>query len=295
MENVIDLHTHTNKSDGTYTPNELLIEAENKHLEILSITDHETVEAYYDIDRSLFSGMIIPGIELRTSCLGVAIELLGYGFDIDIMRDSLKKYHYMNTQELDNYMINLAYEQYTKRGIKIDKTFIQDYNPVIFPRLSKYIQASVFRHSENEYLLKDIPEGKSFFRTCITNPKSPLFLDLSSAFPSASDLIKAIKNADGLVAIPHIFEYQDNAENILKELLENYDIDIIECYYQSFTKEQTNYLLNICKKYNKFSSGGSDFHGSIRPDVFLGTGKNNNLFIPKEEVNLWIHLLKNKF
>lgn len=295
MKNIIDLHTHTNKSDGTYTPNELLIEAENKHLEILSITDHETVEAYYDIDRNLFSGMLIPGIELRTSCLGVAIELLGYGFDINMMRNSLKHYNYLNTKELDNYMIRLAYEQYTKRGIKIDKTFIQDYDPITFPRLSKYIQFSVFKHSENEYLLKDIPVGKSFFRTCITNPKSPLFLDLSSAFPSSNDLIKAIKDANGLVAIPHIFEYQDNAKDILKELLENYDIDIIECYYQSFTNEQTDYLLDICKKYNKFTSGGSDFHGSIRPDVSLGTGKNNNLFVPKEKVDLWIPQLKNIF
>jgi len=211
------------------------------------------------------------------------------------MRTILKKYHYKNTEELDKYMIQLAYEQYTQRNVLLDKTFIEDYDPIKHPRLSKYIQSCVSKYSENNVFLKDMPEGKSFFRCCITNPNSPLFLDLSSAFPSIEELISAIKSADGLVSIPHIFEYRENAEKILIHLLENYDIDIIECYYPSFSQEQTNYLLEICEKYNKFSSGGSDFHGSLRPEVCLGSGEKNNLYVPKEKIEKWINLLKNKF
>ena len=294
MKNIIDLHSHTTKSDGTFTPDELLIQAENNNLEILSITDHESVEAYYSFNRNLFSGLIIPGLELRTTCFGVAIEILAYGFDLDKMRETLKKYDYKSTEELDKYMIKLAYEQYTKRNVLLDKSFIQDYDPQKHPRLSKYIQSCISKYSENDAFLKDLPEGKSFFRCCITNPNSPLFLDLSSAFPSIGELITAIKSANGLVAIPHIFEYRENAEKILIHLLENYDIDIIECYYPSFSQEQTNYLLEICEKYNKFSSGGSDFHGGLRPDIFLGSGKDNNLFVPREKIEKWINLLKNK-
>lgn len=294
MKNIIDLHSHTTKSDGTFTPDELLIQAENNNLEMLSITDHESVEAYYSFNRSLFSGLIIPGLELRTTCFGIAIEILAYGFDLDKMRETLKKYDYKTTEELDKYMIKLAYEQYTKRNVLLDKSFVQDYDPQKHPRLSKYIQSCISKYSENDVFLKDLPEGKSFFRCCITNPNSPLFLDLSSAFPSIGELIDAIKSANGLVAIPHIFEYRENAEKILIHLLENYDIDIIECYYPSFSQEQTNYLLEICEKYNKFSSGGSDFHGSLRPDIFLGSGKDNNLFVPKEKIEKWINLLKNK-
>lgn len=294
MKNIIDLHSHTTKSDGTFTPDELLIQAENSNIEILSITDHESVEAYYSFNRNLFSGLIIPGLELRTTCFGVAIEILAYGFDLDKMRETLKKYDYKTTAELDKYMIKLAYEQYTKRNVLLDKSFVQDYDPQKHPRLSKYIQSCISKYTENDVFLKDLPEGKSFFRCCITNPNSPLFLDLSSAFPSIGELIDAIKSADGLVAIPHIFEYRENAEKILIHLLENYDIDIIECYYPSFSQEQTNYLLEICEKYNKFSSGGSDFHGDLRPDIFLGSGKDNNLFVPKEKIEKWINLLKNK-
>ncbi len=287
MENTIDLHTHTVKSDGTFTPNELLLLAEKQKLSIISITDHECVDAYYDMDRNLFSGKIIPGIELRTSCCGVAIELLGYGFNIDKMKATIEKYHYKTTQELDAYMIHLAYEQYTKKGIKLDSTFIENFSNTTAPRLSKYIKSEILKHPENETFSKEIPEGKSFFRNCMTNPNHPLFLDLSPAFPTVEELINAIKEADGIVSIPHIFQYKENAEKILFNLLDNYDIDLIECYYSSFTKEQTNFLLDICKKYNKQISGGSDFHGEVRPSVELGKGTDNNLLIPENEILSW--------
>lgn len=292
MENIVDLHTHTTKSDGTYTPNELLIEAEKKGLKLLSITDHECVDAYYDIDVNLFSGTIIPGIELRTSCFGVAIELLGYGFDINKMKKTIEKFQYKNTKELDKNMIELAYVQYKKRGIKLDDNFIEEYNSKIYPRFSKYLHASIKKYSENQELLKGLPEGKSFFRYCMTNPKSPFFLDLSSAFPTIKELVQEIKNAGGFISIPHIFEYKDNAKKILKHLIENYDIDAIECFYPSFTKEQTEYLLDICEKNNKFSSGGSDFHGEVRPKTVLGRGENNNLYVPYDKVEKWVKNIK---
>ena len=288
MRNIVDLHTHTTKSDGTYTPNQLLLEAESKGLKVLSITDHESVDAYFDMDNSLFSGKLIPGIELRTSCFGVAIELLGYGFDINKMKNFIKKFHYKNTKELDLYMINLAYNRYSEIGIKLPLHFIEDYDPNIYPRFSKYLLSSIKKYQENEKFFKDLPEGKSFFRYCMTNPNSPLFLDLTTAFPTVSELISSIKDAGGLVAIPHIFEYKENSERILNYLLENYDIDIIECYYPSFTAEETSYLLNICNKYNKMISGGSDFHGAVRPKTELGWGINNNLNVPIDSVEKWI-------
>ena len=64
---MIDLHTHTNISDGTDTVKELLENANNINLEVLSITDHDTTDAYYDVIklRDLFKGIIIPGVELK--------------------------------------------------------------------------------------------------------------------------------------------------------------------------------------------------------------------------------------
>ena len=84
-----DLHLHTNHSDGRISVKDLLTRAENAKLKTISITDHNNVGAYKELAnpdvRSLFSGKIIPGIELEFGYNGVKSELLGYDFDLQKM------------------------------------------------------------------------------------------------------------------------------------------------------------------------------------------------------------------
>ena len=87
--------------------------------------------------------------------------------------------------------------------------------------------------------------------------------------------------AGGLVFIPHIFEYKENSKKILNYILNNYKVDGLECFYTTFSSEQHNELLEICKKYRLFISGGSDFHGTRKPDIKLGIGR-GDLCISKE-------------
>lgn len=91
----------------------------------------------------------------------------------------------------------------------------------------------------------------------------------------------------GKVFLPHIFEYKDNSKKILDFILDNYSIDGIECYYTTFNKEQSDFLLNLCKKKNFLISGGSDYHGMAKPNVDLGIGF-GNLAIPENILNNWI-------
>ena len=92
---MIDIHTHTTYSDGTSTPKELLEKAQQKKLTIISITDHNTVGAYEELKnpniRGKFEGMIIPGIEITTTYHGETIEVLGYNFNLDMMKELLKE------------------------------------------------------------------------------------------------------------------------------------------------------------------------------------------------------------
>ena len=82
----IDMHTHTNHSDGSSTVENSLKKAEQLGLSIISISDHNTISAYDEIDknniRSLYNGEIVPGVEITTTYNGEVIEILGYGFDI---------------------------------------------------------------------------------------------------------------------------------------------------------------------------------------------------------------------
>ena len=91
----------------------------------------------------------------------------------------------------------------------------------------------------------------------------------------------------GKVFLPHIFEYKDNSQKILEFILDNYVIDGIECYYTTFSKEQSNFLLNICEGKNLLVSGGSDYHGINKKNVEMAIGK-GNLKIDKKIIQDWI-------
>lgn len=93
--NQIDIHTHSNHSDGTFEVPQILEKAEELKLAILAITDHNSVGAYDDIQnkeiREKFKGTILPGCEVTTTYNGEIIEVLGYGFDYEKFREELAK------------------------------------------------------------------------------------------------------------------------------------------------------------------------------------------------------------
>ena len=85
---MIDIHMHTLYSDGCKTVEEILKLCEDKKLEYISITDHNTCEAYYDksiLNNKIFTGKIIKGCELNAEFRNRAIEILGYNIDTDII------------------------------------------------------------------------------------------------------------------------------------------------------------------------------------------------------------------
>ena len=87
---MIDLHTHTTHSDGSFSVRDLLQEAEKIGLTLLSITDHNKISAYEELQnpeiRNLFRGRIITGVELTTTYKGETVEILGYNFDLKKMQ-----------------------------------------------------------------------------------------------------------------------------------------------------------------------------------------------------------------
>ena len=140
---------------------------------------------------------------------------------------------------------------------------------------------------------KFIPDEESwenesiFFKRHTSNVNSIFYIDESDLIPSVEKVIEIIKKAGGLVFIPHIYQYEENAKRILDELVQNYQIDGIECYYSTFSDNQIEYLKEYCKKNKKYISGGTDYHGLNRPNISLGIGK-GNLKIEDNEIERWI-------
>ena len=98
--------------------------------------------------------------------------------------------------------------------------------------------------------------------------------------------LKDLEN-DNLIGKEYFYEYPPRVEYFLtnkgytkKDMLKS-GLMGMECYHSNFTNEEMAYYLEIANRYNLLVSGGSDYHGSAKPDVSLGTGKNNNLYIRK--------------
>lgn len=288
---MIDIHTHTAYSDGTLTPGELLEEAHQKKLTIISITDHNTIGAYEELKnpniREKFEGMIIPGIEITTTYHGETIEVLGYNFNLDMMSELLKE-SVLTFEEKQIQEYNLIKKQYQKIGVIFDEENIE-FNPKKEScRVSFWKE--IKSHPENNCLFleeKSKEETSSFTRNEIYNPKSPLYVDESSLFPSLEKAIAMIHESGGLAFLAHTFAYSPNIANSLLDILGNYKLDGLECFYTTFTKEQSNYLVSLCKEKGLYMSGGSDFHGTRKINHNLGTGR-GNLQIEEKIIEPWV-------
>lgn len=183
VNNMIDLHTHTIYSDGTDSVKELLRNAENNKLEILSITDHNICNAYKEMENidvdELFKGRIIVGCEFTTSFDNRLIEVLGYGFDYKKVNDYLLNYY--NEEYNQNKLLILR-----RRLLNIlDKyQFTYDINKINEGlknnsfEFSTYIEIIKYKENflkTNENIFNSFSD---FYRRGITNPNSIFLLNI---------------------------------------------------------------------------------------------------------------------
>lgn len=287
---MIDIHCHTTYSDGSSTVTELLQEAEKIGLTILSITDHNTIQAHYELKnptiRNVFSGEIITGIEITTTYKGETIEVLGYNFDLDVMQQFLNE-NVLTFEKKQQKEYELIKKQYQSIGVIFEEEDI-NFNPKIESSRVAFCNAIKKHPENNKFLLnKDsLTTASSFTRNEVYNPKSPLYVDESSLFPSIEKTIEMIHQAGGIAFLAHTYAYSPNIANQLLTIIEQYPLDGLECFYTTFTEQQSKYLVELCKSKNLFMSGGSDFHGTRKVNHELGIG-HGNLHIDESIIENW--------
>lgn len=275
-ERYIDLHTHTNYSDGDLSPYELIKRAIEKKVGILAITDHDTLEGIKSINREdrliKDTGIdIINGIELTAKVLKGRMHILGY--DIDIKNDNLNKQMTKLKDNSINSVLSVMEQIKRDYGIRFTYEDIKalvnaNHNlgrPDIAKLCVKYGYANSVNDAFDKYLIdaynKTRSKGKGItYQEC---------LDL-------------ILKSGGIPVLAHPKSLELSEKEfllLLKEMI-NFGLMGIEVYHSSYTMEEIEYYLNIANKYNLLISGGSDYHGeSVKPDIELGSGKNNNIKI----------------
>lgn len=272
MEKLIDMHTHTNYSDGELSPHELIKLAKNKNIGTLAITDHDTISGIKQVNPNDFSEIeIIKGIELSAKVDKGRMHILGY--DLDLNNNELNA----KMSELKDNSVNatLSIMEQIKRdyGILFRYEDIRDLinanhnlgRPDIAKLCIKYGYAKTVQEAFDKYLVE------AHNKTRKTGKGLPY-----------SECLQLILNSGGIpvLAHPKSLELSEKEFLLLLKDMIRYGLQGIEVYHSSHTKEEMNFYFKIAKKYDLFISGGSDYHGkTVKPDIELGTGKNNNIFI----------------
>lgn len=251
-----DLHCHSTFSDGSQTPEEIIRQAKESGLSGLSITDHDTIDAYktafllaakYNLD-------LIPGVEFSAVHRSHSVHILGYSFSLkNLLIQQLCQKHFQ--RRIHRYKAIL--ELLARENMPIsEKELIEQYpshTNIGRPHIALVMMKHGYVKSIEEAFFRFLGEGKS----CYVRGESF----------SVEETIRVIHEGGGLaiIAHPHLMKRSD----ILKDLLEM-NFDGIEGYYANFGLEVNKRWIEIGKKKNWIITGGSDSHGNIKPQISLG-------------------------
>ncbi|MDR2569202.1 MAG: PHP domain-containing protein [Oscillospiraceae bacterium] len=288
---MIDLHIHSIYSDGTYSIDEILLEAQKNNVTTISITDHNTIDAYYDVinkKNTVYKGEVITGVEIDCIAYNYKIELLGYNFKkFDMLKNWLNKYYSSEKRKL------FRAKEYTKLLDKMCEVNILNgcnliYDESDLPHTAVY--KNIIKYPSNKSYMTELEwnDFDTFFRNATTNSDSLFFIDYLDMLPSIDEVSDIIRRAGGKIFIAHVYHYKmDHHIQFIMKLVNDHFIDGVEVFHSKFTVDQTKQLIDFCKCKKIFMSGGSDSHGlkgNIKNNIGTGYG---NLYVPESILTEW--------
>lgn len=261
--NLIDLHVHSTISDGTFTPREVAFYAKAKGLSAIALTDHDSMDGVKEctLAAQLVGLQVIPGIELTGHYKGKEIHILGYYLDENNSVLKTKLQELMLTRESRNLKMlkNLI-------ALGLDLTE-QDLYPPDTPKgvltrahFARALYAKGYASSINDAFDKYLSSDK------------PAYVKRQSI--DYTECINLIHTAGGVAVIAHPYLYKfdtDAFETFISDLVLA-GMDGIESIYPKYSDNQTIQLFELCFTHNLLSTGGSDFHGTNKPGLDIGTG-----------------------
>ena len=290
---MIDIHMHTIYSDGDKTVEEVLKMCEKRRLEYISITDHDTCKQYDDEAlkyNKIFSGKIIKGSELHAVFQNKNIEILAYNINPNVINQWCEKYYSDDKlREQQKMCRQRLFDICDKHGLIYDESKIRKPK-----KASEYVERPIYeeliKHNENHKILGEFTESFSvFFRKGLANPESSYFMNHIESRPPYREVIDIIHKAGRKAFLAHPFEYKfEDTIGFIDDLRKEAELDGIECFHPSSADDnKKDILVEYARRNNLYISGGSDYHGSPKPDIEIGVGR-GNLNISKEIIEEWI-------
>lgn len=260
----IDLHTHTTASDGTLTPTELVELAAEKQLEAVAVTDHDTIDGTAEAMRAgkRLGVEVVPGCELSASSPRGAgwLHIVGLWIPerptelikaFDWLQEGRRVRNHEIAEKLRKLGVNTTYERVAARatGTVGRPHFAQE-----------LLDLGVVRTMDQAFSQWLGDRGKAYVPKRKLSPERAL------------EILKS-EGATTILAHPYILALGRKTLEDLIRHLKDHGLDGIEVDYTEHDSEQRNYYRKLADKYDLLVSGGSDFHGNVKPLVKLGTGK----------------------
>jgi 3',5'-nucleoside bisphosphate phosphatase len=272
MRRLCDLHSHSTASDGSLSPSQVVRQAEQAKLAGLALTDHDTVAGL--AEAAAAAGQypeltFVPGLEVSAVAPQGTLHILGLGVEgqspaLRVLLDQL-----LEARNARNPKI-IARLQALGLKIDMDEVRLAAEGPLpphptaAPPVLGRAHMAEVLIHKGYARSIED-----AFTR--YLGQGAPAFVDKERLRPR--QVADAIHAAGGLAVVAHPvhlnFENFAQARRLIRSLMDQ-GLDGLEVYHNEHTPLETRFFLDLAREFNLAISGGSDFHGAIKPHVQLG-------------------------
>ena len=265
---MIDLHSHTNQSDGTLSPAQLVEEAVRCGVRVLGISDHDTFAGYDQaVGLAPAELELVCGIELSSKLNGRSVHLLGYFAGGDGIGDfrqwvidlqaSRRDRNIRLVARLRELGFDITLEEAEARGrgmtgrphfarIMVEKGYVSNLRQAFDDYLDESATAYVYRRE-----------------------------------PELVEAVERIREAGGVASLAHPIRVNADLPALLPSLCAR-GLNAIEAYHSDHSPADTAAYEALARRHGLLVTGGSDFHGAVKPGVRLGTGVNGNLHVPPE-------------
>lgn len=259
---MIDLHVHSTKSDGSLSPTELVGAALKVPLTAMALTDHDTVSG---IDEALSAAQgtgleVIPGVELSADYNGKEIHVVG--LYVNHSNPKLNEYldHFLETRDIRN--IRMC-EALSADGYNINIEELKEAFPgcvLTRAHVARLLMKKRYVHSVKEAFDRFLGDHCKYFI-----PREKI---------TGADAIALIKTAGGIPVLAHPILYHMGSERLelMISELSAAGLEAIEAKYCTYTSSDERQIKELARKYNLQISGGSDYHGVVKPGLKLGIG-----------------------
>ncbi len=272
---IIDLHIHSTYSDGDTNPKKLYRMIKEANIKVFSITDHDEIRGSKEmgeiVRETADDVFFISGVELTAKVPHGRMHILGY--DIDLNSEKINSFVRMK-KEQDRYNFLMSINE-LRNGYGI--SFSNSKIDAIINKPGNIGRVDTAHLLINGGYAKDMEDA-------FTRYLNPIQEKLRKAKKGVSkeECFTLIKSANGIVSWAHPNSYAKTYDELRSEVMymKSIGLDALEVYHINVPEYYRQWLISLAHEFDLYITGGTDYHGvTVKPDVMLATGRNNNVNI----------------